>query len=73
MLSGLKINLSSGDIKAANELSSSLRTALSSKVKSLNFSTLLASGAVKRNTAAENVIPKVFMDSSKDKSVVALK
>ena len=58
-------NLSSDNIDALSEVSSSLRTTLSSKQEVLT-------GAVKRNTDAKEFIPKNFISSYKDISFVAL-
>ena len=72
MLTTVKNNLSSSKIDALSEVSSSLRTTLSSKTGSLDFSVLLRSGSVKRNTEVEKFILKDFISSYKNISFVAL-
>ena len=63
MIKTVENNLSSSNIDALSEVSSSLKTTLSNKTRSLDFSVLLRPGAVKRNTETEKFIPKDFIST----------
>jgi len=74
MLNEVKFLLSSGNLKELHDISSSLRTTLSQKLRDLDFSVLLETGAVKRHVDAEKMLPSNFYGYySKDKSIVALR
>jgi hypothetical protein len=74
MLEEVKSILSAGNVEALGDVSSSLRTTLSQKLRDVDFSVLLGKGAAKRHQDAEKMLPEYFVnDCGNDCSIVALR